>query len=35
MDEMFSNKSFIQQTIEQQFSDEQVQEIEELGFNPL
>ena len=35
MDEMFSNNSFIQQTIEQQFSDEQVQEIEELGFNPL
>ena len=24
MDEMFSNKSFIQQTIEQQFSDEQI-----------
>nr|DAK70274.1 MAG TPA: hypothetical protein [Caudoviricetes sp.] len=35
MDEMFSNNSFIQQTIKQQFSDEQVQEIEELGFNPL
>ena len=30
MDEMFSNNSFVQQTIEQQLSDEQVQEIEEL-----
>lgn len=35
MDEMFSNNSFIQQTIEQQLSDEQIQEVEELGFNPL
>ena len=31
MDEMFSNKTFIQQTIEQQLSDEQVQELDELG----
>lgn len=35
MAEMFSNNSFIQQTIEQQVSDEQIQEVEELGFNPL
>ena len=35
MAEMFSNNSFIQQTIEQQLSDEQIQEVEELGFNPL
>lgn len=35
MDDMFSNNSFIQQTIEQQLSDERIQEVEELGFNPL
>lgn len=35
MAEMFSNNSFIQQTIEQQLSDERIQEVEELGFNPL
>ena len=35
MDDMFSNNSFIQQTIEQQLSDEQIQEVEELEFNPL
>lgn len=35
MDEMFSNNSFVQQSIEQQLSNEQIQEVEELGFNPL
>lgn len=35
MEENFSNNSFIQKTIEQQLSDEQIQEIEKLGFNPL
>lgn len=35
MAEMFSNNFFIQQTIEQQLADEQIQEVKELGFNPL
>ena len=35
MNETFSNNSLIQQVIEQQLSEEQYQEVEKLGFNPL
>lgn len=35
MEELFSSGSIIQNAITQQLSDEQIQEVEKLGFNPL
>lgn len=35
MAEAFSNSSIIQNSIEEQLNNEEIQEVEELGFNPL